>query len=125
MIDKAPAVVSNWTAIARHTIADGVVRQMVHGDRLMVCRLTLQPGTTTTAHRHPHEQITVVERGRVRFTIGTDERLCGPGDVIVLPGGVWHGCTLLGEEAVLVDIFSPIREDFLEPAGDATDEGQR
>jgi len=104
----------SWDAVPRRCVAHGIERQMLHGDRMMVCRLTIAPNTATPAHQHEHEQITIVERGRVRFLVGSDERLCQAGDVVVLPGGTWHGCTVLDEESVLVDIFSPIREDFLE-----------
>ena len=103
----------NWTTVPRERLADGIVRQMVHGERLMVCRLTLAPGTVTAAHEHLHEQLTIVEKGRVRFTLGSHERVFGPGDVLLMPGGFWHGATMLDEEVVLIDIFSPIREDFL------------
>jgi len=104
----------NWNSVPARRVADGVMRQMVHGERVMVCRLTIAARVTTEAHRHEHEQITMIERGRVRFLVGSEERLCGSGDVIVLPRGTWHGCTVLDEEAVLVDIFSPVREDFFE-----------
>jgi len=106
----------NWGTIPREVLREGVVRQMIYGERLMICRLTISAGTTVPPHRHSHEQFTIVERGRVRYVLGTDEKVFGPGDVILLPGGFWHGATMLEEEAVLVDIFSPIREDFLEPA---------
>jgi quercetin dioxygenase-like cupin family protein len=81
-----------------------------------VCRLRFAPHVVTAVHAHPHEQITLVERGRVRFTIEGEERLAGAGDVLHFPGGVQHGATMLDEEVVLVDIFSPIRRDFLPPA---------
>lgn len=105
----------NWADARRETLREGVVRQMLYGERLMVCRLTIAPGTSLPAHRHPHEQITIVESGRLRFVLGAEEREFGPGDVILLPGEFWHGATTLDEEVVLLDIFSPIREDFLEP----------
>ncbi len=73
-------------------------------------------------HSHPHEQITIVERGRVRFTIDGQERIASAGDVLHFPRGVRHGATMLDEEVVLIDIFSPVREDFL-PGG--TDAGSR
>jgi quercetin dioxygenase-like cupin family protein len=103
----------NWTAIPGEPLRDGIVRQMIHGDRLMICRLTIPPGTVTPAHRHSHEQITIVEKGSVRYVLGSEEKVFGPGDVVLLPGGLWHGATMLEDEVVLVDIFSPIREDFL------------
>jgi quercetin dioxygenase-like cupin family protein len=103
----------DWAAIPAQQVAPGIVRQMVWGERLMVCRLTIAPGIVTPIHSHAHEQITLVERGRVRFTIDGEQRIVGPGDVLVFPSGLEHGATMLDEEVVLVDIFSPVREDFL------------
>jgi quercetin dioxygenase-like cupin family protein len=80
---------------------------------LMVCRLRFAPHIVTPAHEHPHEQITLVERGLVLFTIGNEQRVAQAGDVLHIPSGTWHGATMLDEEVILVDIFSPIREDFL------------
>lgn len=105
----------NWDSIPRETIGEGVVRQMIHGAALMICRLTFAPGTVTTAHDHVHEQMTIVEKGRVRFVVGSEEKVFGPGDVLLFPSGFWHGATMLDDEVVLMDIFSPIREDFLKP----------
>ncbi|HEX6974278.1 MAG TPA: cupin domain-containing protein [Vicinamibacterales bacterium] len=103
----------HWSTIPREQIAEGIVRQMIHGERLMICRLTFAPGTITSAHDHVHEQMTIVEKGRVRFTLDTEEKEFGPGDVLLFPSGFWHGATMLDEEVVLIDIFSPIREEFL------------
>jgi quercetin dioxygenase-like cupin family protein len=103
----------DWSAIPVETIAEGIERQMIWGDRLMVCRLRFRPHVVTSVHSHPHEQITLVERGRVRFTIAGAERLAGAGDVLHFPSDLAHGATILDEEVVLIDIFTPVREDFL------------
>ena len=105
----------NWASIPKEDLAPGVVRQMIHGETLMICRLTFAPGTVTTAHDHFHEQMTMVETGRVRFVVGSEEKVFGPGDILLFPSHFWHGATMLDEEVVLIDIFSPIREDFLKP----------
>jgi quercetin dioxygenase-like cupin family protein len=92
---------------------EAIARQMIWGERLMICRLTIAPFTVTPVHAHVHEQMTVVERGRARFTVDGSERVVGPGDVLHFPSGCEHGATMLDEEVVLIDIFSPVREDFL------------
>jgi len=107
-----------WSRIPVETIGPGIERQMVVGDRLMIVRLRFQPFVVTAPHDHPHEQMTVVERGRVLFTIGDEQREVGPGTILHFPSGVWHGATMRDEEVVMLDIFTPIREDFL-PPGDA------
>ena len=103
----------NRASIPATRVADGIERQMVFGERVMVCRLRLAAHVVTPVHAHPHEQITMVERGRVRFTVDGADRVVAAGDVLHLPSGVPHGATMLDEEVVLIDIFSPIREDFL------------
>lgn len=106
----------NWDSIPKQPLGSGIVRQMIHGERLMVCRLTIAPGTVTNAHEHVHEQMTMVERGRVRFVLGSEERVFGAGDVLFFPSGFRHGAMMLDEEVVLIDIFTPVRQDFLGPS---------
>jgi quercetin dioxygenase-like cupin family protein len=108
---------TDWSSIPVERIADGIERQLIYGDRLMVCRLRFAPHVVTAVHSHAHEQMTLVERGSVRFTVDGQERIARAGDVLHFPSHVQHGATMLDEEVVLVDIFSPIREDFLPPAG--------
>lgn len=104
----------NWRDVPVETLDDGIERQMIVGESLMICRLRFAPHTITMAHRHVHEQMTVIERGRVRFVFGEGERIAGPGDVLHFPSNFWHGATMLDEEVVLLDVFTPVREDFLE-----------
>ena len=104
---------TDWASIPVEQLEEGIERQMVVGEKMMICRLRFAPRTVTPAHDHPHEQMTLVERGRVLFTIGDQQRLAQAGDVLHFPPGTWHGATMLDEEVILVDIFSPIREDFL------------
>jgi quercetin dioxygenase-like cupin family protein len=102
-----------WSNIPVERIGEGIERQMVWGNRLMVCRLRFAPHVVTPVHTHPHEQITLVERGRVRFTVAGSDRIFSAGDVLHFPSHVEHGATILDEEVVLIDIFSPIREELL------------
>jgi unsaturated pyranuronate lyase len=103
----------NWSGVPVERVGDGIERQMVWGDRVMVCRLRIAPRTVTPVHSHPHEQVTLVERGPVQFTIDGQTRIVHTGDVLVFPSHIRHGATMLDEEVVLIDIFSPPREDFL------------
>jgi quercetin dioxygenase-like cupin family protein len=59
----------SWDSVPIGAPASGIERRMVVGDGLMICRLRFDPYTVTAIHRHPHEQMTLVERGRVRFYI--------------------------------------------------------
>lgn len=103
----------NWDSIPFETVGEGIERQMVAGEKVMVCRLRFAPKTVTPAHEHPHEQMTIIEKGKVLFTLGEEQKVFGPGDVLHFPSNFWHGATMLDNEVILIDIFSPIREDFL------------
>jgi quercetin dioxygenase-like cupin family protein len=105
--------VKDWTTVPAQHVADGIKRQMVVGENVMVCRFTFDPFVVTDVHSHPHEQITMVVSGKVRFTINGLAVIAAPGDVLHFPPHNEHGATMLDEEVVLIDIFSPIREDFL------------
>jgi quercetin dioxygenase-like cupin family protein len=112
-IDAAPSGALRWDDVPAEQIADGIERQMIVGTKLMVCRLRFRPHVETAVHSHPHEQITMVEKGRVQFTIAGKVSVAGEGDVLHFAPGILHGATMLDEEVVLIDIFTPVREDFL------------
>jgi len=103
----------NWTNIPVEQVAEGIQRQMLVGDQMMICRFRFKPFLVTPEHDHPHEQMTIVERGKVRFFIEGKERIASAGDVLHFPSQTWHGATMMDEEVVLIDIFTPVREDFL------------
>lgn len=108
------ALVTDWSRIKKENPAPGIQRQMVIGQNVMVVRFTFEPFLVTPEHTHPHEQITLVVQGKVKFFIDGEVKIVSPGDVLHFPPHNRHGATMLDEEVVLIDIFSPIREDFLE-----------
>jgi quercetin dioxygenase-like cupin family protein len=57
--------------------------------------------------------MTIVEKGRVLFVVDGHQHVASAGDLLHFPSGIRHGATMLDEEVVLIDIFSPVREDFL------------
>ena len=91
----------------------GVVRRTLSsGDRTTLIEVTLAAGSVVPAHKHPHEQIGYVSKGRVRFVIGDAVQDLAAGDRYLVPGGVSHEVTAL-EDAVCIDCFSPVREEYL------------
>lgn len=113
--DKAQiqALVTDWTKVPIELPFEGIERQMVVGENIMICRFKFVPFLVTPAHSHPHEQMTLVIKGKVDFIIGEEEKIVSAGDVLHFPPNSWHGATMLDEEVILIDIFSPIREEFL------------
>ena len=108
------ALITDWSKVESVQTAPGIRRQMVVGQNVMICRFTFDPFVVTDVHSHPHEQMTLVMKGKVKFTVGDEIHVVAAGDVLHFPPHNRHGATMLNEEVVLIDIFSPIREDFLD-----------
>ena len=92
---------------------EGVVRRVLAYSKDVMCvENTFETGAVGALHSHPHTQITYVVSGRFRFTIGEETRDVGPGDTLLKQDGIRHGCVCL-EAGILLDIFTPMREDFV------------
>ena len=91
----------------------GVERQVLsQSPEIMVVSFRFQTGARGALHSHPHIQSTYVARGRFRFFLGDKALDLAPGDSLVIPSGVRHGCECL-EAGELIDCFTPRRDDFL------------
>lgn len=94
-------------------VATGVCRRVLaYGKDAMCVENTFERGAVGAMHSHPHTQVTYIVSGRFRFTIGDEVREVGAGDTLLKENGVIHGCTCL-ESGVMLDFFSPMREDFV------------
>ena len=89
---------------------------MAYGDQLMGVYVEFMRGSVGTLHSHPHVQFTYIKSGTFRVTIGRDERVMKAGDFYYVPSGLIHGAEAL-DDGVLVDVFSPMREDFIQGKG--------
>ena len=84
------------------------------GERMMMVLSATMPGHTVPMHSHEHEQIGMVYRGKAVLRIGNEEREVKQGDFYCIPANTPHGDTCIGDEPfVMLDIFHPIRDDFL------------
>lgn len=93
-------------------------KTLVHGQKTLMVEFQLQKGAVLPMHKHPHEQIGCLVSGRLDMTIGNETRHLGPGDSWCIPGDAVHGATAL-EDSVAVEVFSPVREDYLPQGGRA------
>ena len=87
-------------------------RVLAYQDQLMIVEVVFETGGVGTVHTHPHCQNTYVKSGRFRFTIDGKDVEVGPGDTIAFPPDIPHG-TLCLEAGTLLDMFAPMREDFI------------
>ena len=93
--------------------AQGVVRRVLaFTDELMCVENHFETGAVGALHHHPHTQITYVVSGQFEFEIDGVKKIVNPGDTMLKKDSVEHGCVCL-KEGILLDIFSPMREDFI------------
>jgi quercetin dioxygenase-like cupin family protein len=98
---------------SRHVIFPGVEIRTTAGDKMMLSVVQLAPGSLVASHAHPHEQMGFLLEGQLEFTVGGVTRVLGPGDMWRIPGGVIHSVRALDQPARALDVFHPLREDYL------------
>lgn len=111
-----PQKKQRWVEHAKTEPAPGgehVTRRILaYTDNLMCVENTFEKGAVGQLHSHPHTQITYVVSGVFDFTIGDETRTVRSGDTLLKEDGIVHGC-ICREAGILLDIFTPMREDFL------------
>lgn len=94
-------------------LGGGVSRRILAYDKqLMTVEVSFETGAAGSVHTHPHTQCSYVLSGKFRYSIEDETVDMNPGDSITVPSGLLHGTTCL-EKGVLLDIFAPMRDDFL------------
>jgi quercetin dioxygenase-like cupin family protein len=93
-------------------MAEGISARALQGQQMTFAVVELAPGSAVAPHQHPHEQMGVVLRGSVVYTIGGESKDMRAGDTYLAPGGVSHAAAAGPEGAVIIDVFSPVREDW-------------
>lgn len=96
------------------SLGEGLKRQILGYDgKIMMVKIAAeQAGPVGVAHAHPHSQTTFVSSGKFEFTVGEEKRVVTAGDGLYMAPDVMHSCICI-EPGVIVDCFSPVREDFL------------
>ena len=99
--------------VALKDLGGGVSRRVLaYTPQLMIVEVNFEKGSEGAPHTHPHCQNTYVKSGRFRFCVDGEDVEVGPGDTLAFPSNVLHG-TLCLEAGTLLDIFTPMREDFV------------
>lgn len=101
-----------WGEITVEKLKGGLTRQVLHTDALTIARITLAAGAVVPRHSHVNEQISTVERGRLRFVFDDSKEIdAAAGESLVIPPGVPHEVRAL-QDSVALDVFAPAREDW-------------
>ncbi len=95
-------------------LGGGVTRKILsYSEKLMTVELHFEPGSVGAPHRHPHEQIGYIVSGKLIYREeGEEDRLLRTGDTYYVKPNAVHGIEVI-EETKLLDIFTPMREDFV------------
>jgi len=105
-------MIYRWNEVAKQQLDPLVTRQAIHGAAMTVARFEIAKGGGVPAHSHVNEQISMVERGRVRYLVDGEESILGAGAAVHIPANVPHSAEVL-EDAVVIDLFSPPRTDWM------------
>ena len=98
-------------------LAAGITARPLFGRDAMLNLIEFQPGSTVEKHSHEHEQLGIVLRGMQALVVDGVAHELGPLEGYVLPGGVEHSAYCGPEGALVLDIFQPVRADYLETWG--------
>ena len=102
---------NRFADLPEEQISENISRRILSGDQGMVVWWSIRAGAHIEPHSHPNEQIVWMLKGKMEFRLGSEQRVCGPGDVVVLPGGTEHEAWFR-EDTEVIDFFAP-RDDFL------------
>jgi quercetin dioxygenase-like cupin family protein len=102
-----------WDEIALEKVTEMLSRKIVTGDREMLVQVYLKRGCLVPMHTHQSEQMTYVLQGSLKFLVGGEEITVREGEVLHIPSAVEHQSEAL-EDTFELDVFSPIRQDWLE-----------
>ena len=106
-------MVRHHSDVAAIPLGGGMERRILaYEDSLMAVEVSFEKGAEGAPHTHPHTQISYVLSGSFRYSVEEESVILNPGDSIVVPGGLTHG-TVWIEKGVLLDVFTPKRDDFL------------
>lgn len=98
--------------LSPYVIWDGAVARAVHGERLTVGVIDLDPDLVVAEHEHENEQLGFVLKGEVTMIIGDESRLLRVGDTYSIPSHVRHSARTSSLGATVVDVFAPVRADW-------------
>jgi quercetin dioxygenase-like cupin family protein len=109
-----PVKLYNWNALPKESPRRGIERVAFRGDSAMAVLNWIHPDMAPGPHSHPFEQLVFILQGRTRLHVGEQVLECGPGAMVRVPPDVVHWAEPVGDEVCLnLDVFAPVREDYL------------
>jgi quercetin dioxygenase-like cupin family protein len=101
-----------WSEVAAEQLNPLITRQMIHTETMTIARIAVGKGAMVPEHSHANEQVSTIESGSARFVLAGVETIMHAGETMHIPAHVPHWVEAL-EDSVVVDLFSPRREDWI------------
>jgi quercetin dioxygenase-like cupin family protein len=101
----------DWNQVTPVQLDSHITRKAIHTGHMTVARLELLKDAQVPEHSHHNEQITMVERGSLKFAIDGGHKVVRGGETLVIPPNVPHAVVAL-EDTVVFDVFAPRRDDW-------------
>jgi quercetin dioxygenase-like cupin family protein len=112
----------NVSSLDLQRIWDGVHGRVVHGERITLGVIELDANSLIPEHAHEHEQLGICLAGSLRFRVGDESRELHAGETWTIPSNVPHEVQVGPEGAVVIDVFTPTRDDWRDaPQADRRD----
>ncbi len=106
--------ITDWNEFPAIEYVPGVFRQAFCGEKAMMTRITYKPGVVIPNHSHEAEQLMMVEKGQLWAKVEGEEKVVGPGTLLIVRSNAVHAFkNLSDEDTVFYEVFAPIRLEYL------------
>ncbi len=113
----------SWDTVKKEVMNDKIWRKVISGERAMVAQVFIARGGVVPIHHHESEQISYIVEGALKFELEGKEVVVRKGEVLHIPSNVPHRAVAL-EDTLDLDVFSPIRIDWLTGKDDYLRKGE-
>ena len=116
--------VFSWEKVRKEALNEKISRKVIWGEKITMAQLFIAKGGVVPLHHHENEQFSSVLAGTLRFELEGQEIVARQGDVLHIPSNVPHRVVAL-EDSLVLDVFSPIRADWLSGTDDYLRQGTK
>lgn len=107
-------IIENWLKSRNNLLGDNAQMEIISSDNMTVCRFYIKNPVELNWHKHEHEQITIVNEGELKVEFNNTIKVMKAGDAVIIPGNVMHKADITKTPFRSYDIFSPVRQDFID-----------
>src|SRR5690554_1105078 len=111
---ESSPILYNWNDLPREKVRAGVERCAFRGDNAITVFNWIEPGNEVRPHCHEFEQLVYILQGTADYHVGDEVFACRPGSMLRVPAGQIHYIEVTGAQTVVnMDVFSPLRDDYM------------